>query len=106
MHHFYVFLMNIALFAAVIAVVSSFVMLSWNYAIPRLAHSVDSKYDKTTFTNIDYATALVTTLIAVFFFSDLPSKYYDPNSREYQEMRDSVPSLMSNVGDMRMKKTR
>jgi hypothetical protein len=94
MHTVWVFWMNLALFAAVVTVVSGFVMLSWNYAVPRLAQSVDPTYDISKFRNITYPTALVLMLIGVFLFSDWPSKYYDPNSREFYELQGTIPSLV------------
>lgn len=48
-----------------------FVQLSWNYAIPNLAKSVDSTYDPTTrFTDIDYWTALILSFLILFLFTD------------------------------------
>ena len=95
-----IFLINMALFAAVISVVSSFVMLSWNYAIPRLAESVDPTYEVSKFKNISYPVAMVLTLLSVFLFSNLPSRYWRPEHSEYIEMRESVPSLVDHLGDM------
>ena len=97
-----IFLINMALFGAVISVVSSFVMLSWNYAIPRLAESVDPTYEVSKFKKISYPVAMVLTLLSVFLFSNMPSRYWRPEHSEYIEIREAVPSLVDHLGSMDM----
>lgn len=60
---FFVFLVVLAL---IISIMSAILMATWNYAIPRLVHSVDKSYDvDKDFASIDFWTALV----ALFFVS-------------------------------------
>ena len=48
---------------------SAILMATWNYTIPKLAHSVEKKYDEEKdFTPIDYPTAMVFMFLLYFLF--------------------------------------
>lgn len=53
-------------------IMAGIIMGTFNYSIPRLAESVDSNYQRSTYNGIDYATALnFTILVAVIFSSQM-----------------------------------
>lgn len=56
-------LISLALLTAGFFIVSAFVMLTWNYAIPRVVASVDPKYDEKTFKELGYVTSMVLTVL-------------------------------------------
>jgi len=51
-------------------IVSAIFMATWNYAVPRLAESADSTYDKATrFRDINYPTSMVAVILTGLIFA-------------------------------------
>lgn len=62
-------LIILAIAAAVFFVFAAILMPVWNYTIPKLAGSVDSTYDETSFTPITYTISMVFTVLIAMLFS-------------------------------------
>lgn len=49
--------------AAAFFVVAALLMVTWNYALPRIVRSIDNTYERSTYTNIDYTVAMAFTIL-------------------------------------------
>lgn len=91
----YKLMKRLFLVAILFFIIAAIFMPVWNYILPKLVGSIDSTYDQSTFTEIDYTTSIMTTLLILMVFGDISwieRGVYDATNKSLEYLKISKKS--------------